>query len=114
MYDDSILPPMVAIGLGLILNIGAPIVAAWGAVKFARLALLFHGAAFLFVLTSPLTAMILGLPFLQPDEEPGPGDGFAFLPLAMEAAAISLIYCAAGAFLLLRLIFMAVSKRRAA
>ena len=90
MYDDSILSTDVAVVLGLICNIIAPLAAFWATGKFRRMRLVFHGVACLVILLSPLIAMILGLPDLLPEEEESPGARFVFLPLIFEAAVILL------------------------
>ncbi len=99
MYDHSILPTEIAVLLGLICNIGAPLLAFWSAGKLPRLRLWFHGLAFAAILVSPLMAMALGLPGLLPEDEDGPEVRFAFLPLIVEAAIILLLYCLAAAML---------------
>lgn len=112
MYDDSILPTEIAALLGLVCNIGAPLLAFWAAGKLPRRRLWFHAAAFVTILVSPLVAMILGLPDLFPEEEDGPGARFAFLPLIMETAIIVLLYCLAGAMLLSQSVHSAVTDWR--
>lgn len=110
MYDDSILPTEIAVSLGLICNIGAPLLAFWIAGKLPQFRLWIHGAAFVAVLASPLMAMILGLPDLLPDEEEEPGARFVFLPLIVETAIIVLLYCLAGAMLLSRSVHSAIGS----
>lgn len=110
MYDDSVLPSDVAVVLGLVCNIFAPLAAFWAAGKLPRLRLLFHGTAFFAILISPLMAMVLSLPALLPDEEEIPGARFAFLPLIVEAAIILLLYCLAGAMLLSKSVHSAVAS----
>ncbi|OJY66379.1 MULTISPECIES: hypothetical protein [unclassified Rhizobium] len=109
MHDDSILPTEIAVSLGLICNIGAPLVAFWVAGKLPRFRLWIHGAAFVTILASPLMAMILGLPDLLPEEEESPGARFAFLPLIVETAIIVLLYCLAGAMFLSQSVHSAIS-----
>ncbi|GES48863.1 hypothetical protein Rhsp01_14820 [Rhizobium sp. NBRC 114257] len=109
MHDDSILPTEIAVLLGLICNIGAPLLAFWVAGKLPRFRLWIHGVAFVAILASPLTAMILGLPDLLPEEEESPGARFAFLPLIVEAAIIVLLYCLAGAMLLSQSVHSAIT-----
>lgn len=108
MYDDSILPTEVAVSLGLICNIGVPLLAFWAGGKLPRLRLWFHGVAFVAILASPLIAMMLGLPELLPEEEESPGARFAFLPLIVETAIILLLYCLAAAMLLSKSVHSAV------
>ncbi|NLS17367.1 hypothetical protein HGP16_12435 [Rhizobium sp. P40RR-XXII] len=112
MYDDSILPTEIAVLLGLIGNIGAPLLAFWAAGKRPRLRLWFHAAAVVAIMASPLVAMILGLPDLLPEEEDSQGARFAFLPLIMETAIIVLLYCLAGAMLLSQSVHSAITDWR--
>ncbi|MDK4703517.1 MULTISPECIES: hypothetical protein [unclassified Rhizobium] len=109
MLDDSILPTEIAVSLGLLCNIGIPLLAFWVAGKLPRFRLWIHAVAFVIILASPLTAMILGLPDLLPEEEESPGARFAFLPLIIEAAIIVLLYCLAGAMLLSQSIHSAIT-----
>ncbi len=109
MHDDSILPIEFAVSLGLLCNIGAPLLAFWMAGKLPRLRLWIHSAAFLAVLASPLTAMMLGLPDLLPEEDDNPSARFAFLPLIVETAIIVLLYCLAGAMLLSQSVHSAIT-----
>ncbi|MFK0164326.1 hypothetical protein [Rhizobium sp. NPDC090279] len=109
MQGDSILPTEIAVSLGLLCNIGAPLLAFWVAGKLPRFRLWIHGAAFVAILASPVTAMILGLPDLLPEEEESPGARFAFLPLIVEAAIIVLLYCLAGAMFLSRSVHSAIT-----
>jgi len=100
MYTNSILPADVAVVLGLMWNIIASLAAFWATGKYPRMRSVFHGLACFVILLSPLTAMILGLPGLLPEEEESPGARFVFLPLIFEAAIVLLLYCLAGAMLL--------------
>lgn len=109
MHDDSILPIEFAVSLGLLCNIGAPLLAFWMAAKLPRLRLWIHSAAFLAILASPLTAMMLGLPDLLPEEDDNPSARFAFLPLIVETAIIVLLYCLAGAMLLSQSVHSAIT-----
>lgn len=112
MYDNSVLPTDVAVVLGLICNVVAPLAAFWAAGKLPRLRLWFHGIAFFVILTSPIVAMVFGLPEVLPDEEEAPGARFAFLPLIVEAAIILFLYCLAGAMLLSKSIHSAIASWR--
>lgn len=112
MYDDSVLPADVAVVLGLIGNIAAPLVGFWAAGKFPRWRLWFHGTAFFAILISPLVAMVLSLPDLIPDEDEIPGTRFVFLPLIVEAAIILFLYCLAGAMLLSKSVHSAIVNWR--
>ncbi|GAC1043341.1 hypothetical protein thsrh120_33450 [Rhizobium sp. No.120] len=109
MHDDSILPIELAVSLGLLCNIGAPLLAFWLAGKLPQFRLWVHSAAFLAVLASPLTAMMLGLPDLLPEEDENPSAQFAFLPLIVETAIIVVLYCLAGAMLLSQSVHSAIT-----
>jgi len=109
MLDDSILPTEIAVLLGLLCNIGTPLLAFWVAGKLPRFRLWIHGAAFVAILASPLMAMILGLPDLLPEEEEESGARFAFLPLIVETTIIVLLYCLAGAMLLSQSVHSAIT-----
>lgn len=109
MYDNSILPTEIAVSLGLICNIGAPLLAFWAAARLPRLRLWFHGVAFVVILASPLVAMMLGLPELLPEEEESAEARFAFLPLVVETTIIALLYCLAGAMFLSRSVHSTVA-----
>jgi len=50
MYDDSVLLTDVAVTLGLICNIAAPLAAFWAAGKLPRWRLWFHATAFFTIL----------------------------------------------------------------
>jgi len=112
MYDDSVLLTDVAVTLGLICNIAAPLAAFWAAGKLPRWRLWFHATAFFTILISPFVAMVLSLPELLPDEEEIPGARFVFLPLIVEAAIILFLYCLAGAMLLSKSVHSAIASWR--
>ncbi|NLR97826.1 hypothetical protein HGP17_13490 [Rhizobium sp. P38BS-XIX] len=112
--DDSVLSSDVAVVLGLIGNIAAPLAAFWAAGKLPRFRLWFHGLAFLAILVSPILAMILSVPEMLVDEEDIPVSRFAFLPLIVEAAIILFLYCLAGAMMLSKSVHSAISSWRGA
>lgn len=112
MYGDSILSADVAVVLGLICNIVAPLAAFWVAGKFPRWRLVCHSIAFVVILISPLLAMLLSLSELLPSEEEAPGTRFVFLPLIFEAAIILLLYFLAGAMLLSKSTHSAIAAWR--
>lgn len=104
MYYDphypTLLPPLIALPLILVLNILVPIAAFRRARSVKRRKWLPHTLAFFWVLASVYTFYLVGMPKLTPDEEPGPGDGFLLLPILLETAVISVGYFLALAWLL--------------
>ncbi len=112
MYDDSVLPTDVAVVLGLVCNIIAPLFAFWAAGQLPRWRLIFHAIASGVILISPFLAMFLSLSDLIPDDEEPPGTRFVFLPLIFEAAIILLLYFLAGAMLLSKSLHSAVASWR--
>jgi len=52
-----------------------------------------HVVFVVYVICSPLIAASLGDPMTLADEQPGPGNGFAYLPVIGEAAVFVFIYC---------------------
>lgn len=99
-YYPTLLPPLVALPLILILNVLVPIAAFRRARAAERRKWLLHALAFLWVLVSVYTFYLVGMPKLAPDEEPGPGDGFLVLPILLETAVISVLYFLAFIWLL--------------
>ncbi|NTF86969.1 hypothetical protein G6L46_07465 [Agrobacterium rhizogenes] len=94
-YDPhypTILPPLIALPLFLVLNVLVPVSAYFISRASERHKWLPHSIAFLWVLTSVFTFYLVGMPKLAPDEEPGPGDGFLLLPLLLEAAVVLIAY----------------------
>ncbi|MGZ9720286.1 hypothetical protein [Rhizobium miluonense] len=105
MYYDpdypTLLPPLIALPLILVLNILVPIAAFRRARAAERRKWLPHTLAFFWVLVSVYTFYLVGMPKLAADEEPGPGDGFLLLPVLLETAVITIGYLFALVWLLL-------------
>ena len=99
-YYPTLLPPLVALPLILVLNILVPIAAIVRARAIKRRKWLPHTLAFLWVLTSEYTFYLVGMPKLAPDEEMGPGGGLLVLPILLESAVISVGYFIALIWLL--------------
>ena len=94
-YDPNyptILPPLIALPLFLVLNILVPVSAYFIGRSFKRYKWVPHALAFLWVLASVFMFDLVGLPQLAPDEEGGPGEGFVLLPLVLETAVVLAIY----------------------
>jgi hypothetical protein len=103
-YDPgfpTILPPFVALLLVLFLNFAAPVWAFLIARKLKRHKWVPHTFALLWVLLSVFTFGLLGMPTLQPDEEPGANDGFILLPIVGESALVFAAYFIAWLWLLM-------------
>jgi H+/Cl- antiporter ClcA len=99
-YYPTTLPPLIALPIFFALNILVPLLAHFVGRSFKRYKWAPHILAFLWVLASVFMFDLVGSPHLASDEAEGPGDGLLFLPLALETAAVLVIYLLALAGLL--------------
>ena len=102
-YDPNyptILPPLVALPIFLALNILVPLTAHFVGRSLRRYKWAPHILAFLWVVASVFMFGLVASPHLASDEAEGPGDGFLFLPLGLETAAVLVVYLLALAGLL--------------
>ncbi|RWA70255.1 hypothetical protein [Mesorhizobium sp.] len=98
----TVLPPDFAISLILVVNIIAVAAAFFTSIKVSRFKWLPHVITFVWLACSPVLAGILALPYVPPDESPGPGDGFVLLPVVGEVAACLFGYVLVGVVLAFR------------
>ncbi len=91
-YYSTTLPPLIALPIFFVLNIVVPLSAHFVGRSFKRYRWAPHILAFLWVLASVFMFDLVGLPHLASDEEEGPGDGFLFMPLALETVAVLAVY----------------------
>ncbi len=96
----TIVPPLIALPIFFVVNIVVPLWAHFAGRSSKRYRWVLHILAFLWVLASGFMFDLVGSPHLASDEEEGPGDGFLFLPLALETVAVLVVYLLALAGLL--------------